>query len=384
MKLFHLSDLHLGKRIHERSLIEDQRDILNRIVGLVSAEKPDAVMIAGDIYDRSVPSEEAVTLFDDFLFRLSELGVSILVISGNHDSAERLGFGGRIMERSGIYISPEFNPTNYRRILRPVVLNDEHGEVNFYMLPYITPAAVRAARGESGISGWNEMAESVFSDMNIDASKRNILIAHQFVTGASTCDSERVSVGGTDNIDSYVFKPFDYVALGHLHGKQSAGRETVRYCGTPLKYSFSEVGHRKSITVVNAGEKGDIRISEISLDTPLHDWREIRGSFADIAAGQGSEDFIRVVLTDEEEIYNAISKLREYFPNIMSLEYDNSHTRAAKEFVPTAHLDKLSPVDMFAEFYKQQRGSELSGEQLKIVNDIFTEIGEETKCDLLS
>ena len=379
MKLFHLSDLHLGKRMHERSLIEDQRDILNRIVGLVSAEKPDAVMIAGDVYDRSVPSEEAVTLFDDFLFRLSGLGVSILVISGNHDSAERLGFGGRIMERSGIYISPEFNPTNYERILRPVVLNDEHGEVNFYMLPYITPAAVRAARGESGISGWNEMAESVFSDMDIDASKRNILIAHQFVTGAFTCDSERVFVGGTDNIDAYVFEPFVYVALGHLHGKQSVGRETVRYCGTPLKYSFSEVYHRKSVTVVNAGEKGDIRISEIPLDTPLHDWREIRGSFADIAAGQGSEDFIRVILTDEDEIYNAISKLREYFPNIMSLEYDNSHTRAAKEFVPTAHLDKLSPVDMFAEFYKQQRGSELSGEQLKIVNDIFTEIGEETK-----
>lgn len=379
MKLFHLSDLHLGKRIHERSLIDDQRDILNRIVGLVSAEKPDAVMIAGDVYDRSVPSEEAVALFDDFLFRLSELRVSVLVISGNHDSAERLGFGGRIMERGGIYISPEFNPTNYRRILHPVVLNDEYGEVNFYMLPYITPAAVRAARGESGISGWNEMAERVFSDMDIDVSKRNILIAHQFVTGASTCDSERVSVGGADNIDAYVFEPFDYVALGHLHGKQNIGRETVRYCGTPLKYSFSEVSHRKSVTVVNADQKGDIRISEIPLDAPLHDWREIRGSFGDIAVGQGSEDFVRVVLTDEEEIYNAISKLREYFPNIMSLEYDNSHTRVAKEFVPTAHLDKLSPADIFAEFYKQQRGGELSGQQLKIVNDIFTEIGEETR-----
>lgn len=378
MKLFHLSDLHLGKRIHERSLIDDQRDILDRIVGMVSAEKPDAAMIAGDVYDRSVPSEEAVALFDDFLFRLSELGVSVLVISGNHDSAERLGFGGRIMERSGIYISPEFNAENYGRILRPVVLDDEYGGVNFYMLPYITPAAVRAARG-GGISGWNEMAESVFSDMDIDVSKRNILIAHQFVTGASTCDSERVSIGGADNIDAYVFEPFDYAALGHLHGKQSAGRETVRYCGTPLKYSFSEVSHRKSVTVVNVGEKGDICISELLLDNPLHDWREIKGRFGDIAAGQGSEDFVRVILTDEDEIYNAIGKLREYYPNIMSLEYDNSRTRAAEEFVPTAHFDKLSPAELFAEFYKQQRGGELSDAQLGIVNDIFTELGEETR-----
>ena len=293
MKLFHMSDLHLGKRIHERSLIEDPRDILNFIVGLVSSEKPDAVMIAGDIYDRSVPSEEAVALFDDFLFRISEFDVYILVISGNHDSAERLGFGNRIMEHSGIFISPEFNLINYERILQPVVLKDDYGEVNFYMLPYVTPAAVRAAQGGSEISGWNEAAESVFSDMNIDTSKRNILIAHQFVTGASACDSERLSIGGTDNIDAYVFEPFDYVALGHLHGKQHAGRETVRYCGTPLKYSFSEVSHNKSITVVNVGEKGDIRISEIPLDAPLHDWREIKGNFRDIVSGQGSEDLDR-------------------------------------------------------------------------------------------
>lgn len=379
MKLFHLSDLHLGKRIHEHSLLKDQEDILNQIIETVIVEKPDAVMIAGDVYDRSVPPEEAVALFDDFLFRLSELDICILVISGNHDSAERLGFGGRIMQRSGIFISPEFNPTNYNRILQPVILNDEHGEVNFYMLPYITPAAVRAAQGGSEISGWNEMAERVFSDMNIDTSKRNILIAHQFMTGASTCDSERVSVGGADNIDAYVFEPFDYVALGHLHGRQYAGKDTIRYCGTPLKYSFSETAHRKSITAVDMGEKGNVHISEIPLDSPLHDWREIKGKFNDIIACQGSEDFIKVVLTDEDEIYNAMSKLRENFPNIMSLEYDNSHTRAAKAFVPIEHFDKLSPVDMFLEFYKQQRGSELSDAQLTVVNDIFTEIGEETR-----
>ncbi len=378
MKLFHLSDLHLGKRIHERSLIEDQQYILNQIVELVSSEKPDAVMIAGDIYDRSLPPEEAVALFDDFLYELSRLNVNVLIISGNHDSAERLGFGGRIMDRNGIFLSPEFNKANYERILKPIVLNDEYGDVNFYMLPYITPAAVRAAQG-SEISDRNEMAESVFSDMNIDTSKRNVLIAHQFVTGASACDSERLSVGGADNIDYEVFEPFDYAALGHLHGKQRIGRDTVRYCGTPLKYSFSEVNHHKSITVVNIGEKGNVQISEIPLDAPLHDWREIKGKFDDIVSGDKSDDYIRVILTDDDEKVNAMSRLRERFKNIMSMEYDNRQTRIERQFVSTENFEKLSYVDMFAEFYKQQRGGELNAEQLKIVTDIFSEIEEETR-----
>ncbi len=377
MKLFHLSDLHLGKRIHERSLIEDQKHILNQIVELVSEEKPDAVMIAGDVYDRSLPPEEAVALFDDFLYELSRLNVNVLIISGNHDSAERLGFGGRIMNRNGIFLSPEFNKENYGRVLKPVVLNDEYGEVNFYMLPYITPAAVRAAQS-SEISGWNEMAESVFSDMNIDTSKRNILIAHQFVTGASTCDSERLSVGGADNIDYDVFEQFDYVALGHLHGKQRIGRDTVRYCGTPLKYSFSEVNHHKSVTIVNVAEKGNIQLSELPLE-PLHDWREIKGKFDEIVSGEKSDDYIRVILTDDDEKVNAMSRLRERFPNIMSMEYDNRQTRIERQFISTENFEKLLPVDMFAEFYKQQRGGELSAEQLKIVTDIFSEIEEETR-----
>lgn len=379
MKLFHLSDLHLGKRIHERSLIEDQRYILDKILEHAETEKPDAVMIAGDIYDRSVPPEEAVSLLDDFLFRLSGIVNYILIISGNHDSAERLGFGGRILNRSGIFISSEFNAENYERVLKPVVIDDDFGSVNFYLLPYITLAAVRAAKPDCDISGWNEMAEQVIADMNIDVSKRNILIAHQFVTGAETCESERVSIGGADNIDSYVFKPFDYTALGHLHGKQSAGSENIRYCGTPLKYSFSEEKHQKSITVVNIAEKGNIDISEIPLDKPLRDWRTIKGKFADIISEEPSDDFVAAVLTDETEIYNAIGKLREFFPNILSIEYDNTRTVGQREFVNTKHFDKLSPTDIFAEFYKQQCGGELNEAQLKTVTDIFTEIAEEMK-----
>lgn len=378
MKLFHLSDLHLGKRVYERSLVEDQRNALNKIAELVANEKPDAVMIAGDVYDRSMPSEEAVALFDDFLYELSCLNTKVLIISGNHDSAERLGFGGRIMNRSGVFLSPEFNRANYERVLKPVVLNDEYGEVNFYMLPYISPAVVRAVQ-DSEISGWNEMAESVFSDMHIDPSKRNILIAHQFVTGAKRCDSERVSVGGADNIDYEVFEPFDYVALGHLHGKQRISRDAVRYCGSPLKYSFSEVSHQKSVTVVNFGEKGDVRISELPLDAPLHDWRDIKGRFDDIVSGEASDDYIRVILTDETDKINAMNRLREVFPNIMAMEYENRRALAEKQFTAIANSEKLRPVDMFAEFYKQQRGAELSSEQMKIVTEIFSEIEEEAR-----
>lgn len=379
MKLFHLSDLHLGKRIHQRSMIKDQEDILNQIVMLAEAEKPDAVMIAGDVYDRSVPPEEAVEQFDRFLVRLSELGLKVLIISGNHDSAERLSFGSRIMGRSGIFISPEFKKETYKRILRPTVLGDEFGEINFYMLPFITPSAVREAKENCTISSWNEMAQTVFIDMNIDTSKRNILIAHQFVTGAETCESENRSIGGADNIDFFVFDPFDYVALGHLHGRQHIGRETIRYCGTPLKYSFSEVNHHKSVTVVELGEKGKIQISELPLNKPLHNWRVITKKFADVMSEDVSDDYIKAVLTDEEDIPNVMNKLRERFENIMSMEYKRSTVDNSNQEAVIPEFNNISPADMFAEFYRQQRGVDLSYEQMEVVNEIFSEIREELK-----
>lgn len=378
MRLFHLSDLHLGKRFCERSLLEDQKKLLEQIVELVENENPDAVMIAGDIYDRSMPSEEAVALFDDFLYKLSRLNTKVLIISGNHDSGERLAFGGRILISSGIFLSPDFNKANYERILKPVVLNDEFGEVNFYMLPYISPAVVRTAQG-SEISGWNEMAESVFSDMHIDSSKRNILIAHQFVTGAQRCESERVYVGGAENIDFEVFDPFDYVALGHLHGNQHIGRSTVRYCGSPMKYSFSEVKHHKSITVVDVREKGDIRISELPLDAPLHDCSEVTGRFDDLLAGEGSDDYVRVILTDEENKVNARNRLRAIYPNIMNVEYENLRLRIGERPAALRDFNKLQPVEMFAEFYKRQLDKELSEQQLKIVTEAFLQAETELK-----
>ena len=380
MKLFHLSDLHLGKRLCGVSLIEDQRDILGKILGHIRHEKPGAVIIAGDVYDRSVPSEEAVSLFDDFLFELSELRVPVMMISGNHDSAERLAYGGRILNRSGIYISPEFNKHNYDAILKPVTLSDEHGEINFYLLPFVTPYAVRAAREdrpETEISSYTDALRVVIEEMNIDKKKRNILIAHQFVTGAEKCESETFSVGGLDNVNAGVFEEFDYTALGHIHGPQRIGKDNIRYCGTPLKYSFSEVKHSKSISVADIGEKGNVNVSVIALDDPKHDLREIKGTFSEVISSGRSDDYIKVILTDEDGISDAMNKLREYFPNVMQLSFENSRSSDVYKLEELENSGRLSPLELFSNFYKAQTNSELNERQTEIVKNIFEEITEE-------
>ena len=376
MKLFHLSDLHLGKHLFKVNLLEDQRDMLGQIIEHIKLEKPDGVMIAGDVYDRSVPSEEAVALFDDFLFELSELKLPIMIVSGNHDSAERLACGGRILNRSGIYISPELNRKNYDAILKPVVLKDDFGDVNFYLLPFTTPPAVRAARDgrpEEEISSYTDAVRVVIGEMNVDTSKRNVMIAHQYVTGAKTCDSETFSAGGVECVDESVFEPFDYVALGHIHGPQNFSGGKIRYCGTPLKYSFSEVNHKKSITVVEIGRKGTVGISEIPLDKPLHELREIEGKFAEVIKEGKSDDYIRVILTDEDEGVDMMNKLREYFPNIMNLS--NARNNDEYDYSETENLNGLSPSELFSEFYKSRTGCDLNEWQTDIVNAIFEEIG---------
>ncbi len=379
MKIFHLSDLHLGKRLHGVSLLEDQRDMLEKIVGHIRREKPDAAMIAGDVYDRSVPPEEAVALFDDFLFELSELKLSVMIVSGNHDSAERLAYGGRILNRSRIYISPELNKDNYDTILKPITLKDDHGEINFYLMPFVTPPAVRAAREgrpEAEIAGYTDAVRTVIGEMGVDTAKRNVLIAHQFVTGAQTCDSETTSVGGLDNVDGSVFEPFDYTALGHLHGPQDLSGGRVRYCGTPLKYSFSEANHHKSVTVVEIGQKGTVGISTIPLDDPLHELREIKGEFDEVIKGGKSDDYIRVILTDEDEGVDTMNKLREYFPNIMQLSFENSRTAVVNDVPEIENISKLSALELFSDFYKLRTGNELNERQTEIVRSIFEEIKE--------
>lgn len=368
MKIFHLSDLHLGKRVHSQSMIDDQKYILDQIIERIKTEQPGAVMIAGDVYDRSMPSEDAVELFDDFLYELSALKLNVLIVSGNHDSAERLAFGGRIFNKNGIHISPEFNGK-----ITPVTLTDEHGEVNFYLLPFVTPASVRKKYESETIENCTDAVKTVINDMELDTSKRNVLIAHQFVTGAErTEDSETYFAGSVENVDGDILEPFDYVALGHLHRPQNVGSGKIRYCGTPMKYSFKEVTHKKSITVLELGKKGDVSTREIPL-VPLHDWVIKEGKFSELINDR-SNDYIMAVLTDEEDVYNAMARLRDSYPNILCMDYKRSGSDVSYDLEVLADENISSPEELFEEFYKiQHGGKEMNERQREIVKEIFAE-----------
>ena len=493
MKLIHLSDLHLGKRVNEFSMLEDQEYILKEIVQIVQEQQPDAVLISGDIYDRAVPPTEAVILFDDFLVRLlecrsaSDRQVQVFVISGNHDSAERIAFGGRIMQHQGVHMAPVYNGH-----VEPITLQDEYGNVNIYMLPFIKPANVRryldingnpvkavpaesspahdkavglqsieskaaASSSEAQLpvslsasstfsislsgSADSEMSSSVdmFPDpeegktslpqtyteavlaalrqMHVDPASRNILMTHQFVIGARRSDSEEISVGGTDSVSADIFDDFDYVALGHLHRPQNVGSPRIRYCGTPLKYSFSEADDCKSVTVVCLGDKinkmaeketvaeketgteteteTDLEAEEgtawqercaLSVQTiplhPLRDMRQIRGSYDDIMlrssySGTNCSDYMHITLTDVQDIPDAVNKLRIIYPNLMKMDYDNTRTRSDPEAAPRADEEssRKSPMELFEDFYQLQNGQPMNEEQkaylLKIIESIW-------------
>lgn len=370
MKFIHLSDLHIGKRVNEFSQIEDQQYILTEILRITDEQKADAVVIAGDIYDKSVPTAEAVSLFDDFLSALSKRNLKVFIISGNHDSAERLSFANKIMDNSGIYISPVYSGE-----VKTVKLNDKFGEINFYLLPFVKPANVRRFFPETEILTYDDAAKSVVESMNVNTSSRNVLITHQFVTGAVRSESEEISVGGTDNIDYKNFVDFDYVALGHIHGPQSVGRATVRYCGTPLKYSFSESSHKKSVTVVIMGEKGDVKIETIPL-IPKRDMVEIKGDYntivsKDYFSSLNTDDYFHITLTDEEDVVDAIAKLRVIYPNIMKLDYDNIRTRSNADISVDAKVEEKTPIQLFAEFYEMQNNQPLSEEQYEFLQELI-------------
>lgn len=376
MKLIHLSDLHLGIRFCEFSMYEEQKHILSSIVEIVDAEKPQAVIIAGDVYDKSVPSAEAVQLFDEFLYDLSQKHTQVFVISGNHDSAERIAFGSRLMGISGVHLSPVYNGE-----VSPEILSDEFGEVAVYMLPFIKPIHVRTVFADDSIESYTDAVRCAIDHMDIDLSRRNVMISHQFVTGAERCDSETVTVGGSDNVDASVFEKFDYTALGHIHGPQNVGGN-VRYCGTPLKYSFSERAHEKSVTVVELGEKGSVQVRTIPL-TPLRDVREIRGTYDELTLkenydGTAVDDFLRVVLTDDIPIPNALNRLRVIYSHICELRYDNIATKANAFSGGARDVENKSPLELLAEFYSIQNGSEMTDEQKKLSAELFEKIGEET------
>lgn len=377
MKFLHLSDLHLGKRVNEFSMIEDQKYILKQIIQIVKEEEPDGILIAGDVYDKSVPSVEAVNLFNDFLNQLARIGQQVFVISGNHDSPERLAFGAELIRHSGIYLSPVYNGQ-----VTPISLEDKYGEVNIYLLPFIRPVQVRNAFPEEAADSYTEALRIAVSHMEIDEKQRNVLVTHQFVTGAVPSESEEISVGGADNVDVSVFDPFDYVALGHIHGPQHVGRESVRYCGTPLKYSFSEAAHHKSATIVELEEKGNVAVRTAEL-IPLRDLRELRGTYEELASkksyeGTAVEDYIHITLTDEEDVLDAVSKLRVIYPNLMKLDYDNKRTRESMVITGDEDVESRTPLELLASFYQQQNNQEMSEEQKNFVSGLMEKIWEGT------
>ena len=376
MKFLHLSDLHLGKNLNGFSLYQDQAYILNQVVQIAQNEQIEAVIIAGDIFDKSVPNSQAIQLFDEFLTSWAELNLPVFIISGNHDNAQRIAFGANLFKQNNIFISPVYNGN-----LSPITLEDNFGKINFYLLPFLKPTTVRNFFPDEEITSYNQAIEVALKNISLNTNERNILIAHQFVTGAYICDSEDIVVGGIDNIDANLFQDFDYVALGHLHTPQTVLRESIRYCGTLLKYSFSEINQEKSLTIVDFFTKNDINIKTISL-SPLHDMRKLKGSYADLTLKSNYEhtnttDYLTIILTDEEDIPDAINRLRSIYPNIMQLSYENTRTNTAKQLANIDIHNLKSPLTLFKEFYTQQNNQDLNTEQNAILEELIHDIWEE-------
>ncbi len=372
MKLFHLSDLHIGKRVNEFSMIEDQKYILTQILYAADQEKPDGILISGDVYDRTIPTAEAVQVFDAFLTRLSEQKIPAFIISGNHDSAERLAFGSSLMGKSGIYFSKVYDGT-----VEKIPMQDAYGTVWIYLLPFLRPSTIRHALPERAeeVQSTADAVRIALEQTKIDEKERNVLLAHQFVTGAKRCDAEELQVGDVDQIPAELFASFEYVALGHIHSPQKVGRETVRYCGAPLKYSFSEAGQEKSITVVELKEKSSVDLRTIPLK-PLHDLRKIRGTYLEVTAksfyeNRDCEDYLQVTLTDEEDVPDGMAKLRTIYPNLMRLEYDNKRTRSNAEVRAAERVEEKSELELFQEFYELQNNQSMTEVQEQFVEELL-------------
>ncbi|MBQ7433758.1 MAG: exonuclease SbcCD subunit D [Lachnospiraceae bacterium] len=386
MKLVHLSDLHIGKMLHGYSLKEDQRYILHQIVEQVQRLMPDAVVIAGDVYDKSAPSGEAVSLFDEFLTELSEVKPvpEVMIIAGNHDSMDRLNYAGTLLKKLHLHFAC-YLPKTPEEYLQKVTLQDGYGAVDFYLLPFCKPGYVRQLFPEGAIADYHSAIQAMIEREQIRTDHRNVLVSHQFYTSGTEkpecCDSElpSLNVGGLDNVDVSAVRQFDYVALGHIHGRQRIGADHIRYCGTPLKYSVSESRYQKSMTVVTLGEKGTAPVIEEIPLHPLRDVRTIRGEFADVIVMDRSEDYISVTLTDETEMaYRPVEQLKERFPQLLEVNVDNTRTRSRMQ--PTEAMGVLqSPMELFAQFYRERHGYGLNAEQEAYIQEILDEIEEEVR-----
>lgn len=383
MKLIHTADLHIGKIVNEFSMIEEQKNALTQILAIAKEEEADALIIAGDIYDRSVPSAEAVVVFDEFLNRAVELGISIFIISGNHDSPERVGFAQHILKNQKVYIAGIVDET-----IQPISVKDSFGEVNVYLLPFAKPATIRHLYQDETIQTCEDGVRKVLEQANVDENQRNVLVTHHFVTSKGKepeqCDSEsELLLGGTQNVDAGVFNAFDYVALGHIHGAQRIGRDTIRYSGSPIKYSFSEVFQKKSVTVVDIREKGDVVVHYRSL-TPIHDMRKIVGALADLTnesvySQADVRDYLHVTLTDKQELFDPMGTLRSIYPNVMQIAFEKFENREnASNKNNTVVKREKSMYEHFADFYADITGDALQGEYEQCVREIIDELGGES------
>ena len=387
MRFFHLSDLHIGKQLHHYNLREDQEHILAEVISYAEKLHPDAVVIAGDVYDKSVPSGEAVTVFDDFLTRLSAVNpaIPILVIAGNHDSAQRLDYASRLLGSHQIYIAGRA-PESEGEHLKKITLTDEYGKVNFYLMPFLKPGYVRGLCGGEMPESYTAAVRAVLEREKIDSGERNVIVSHQFYAGRdsrtgeafcpATCDSELLSVGGIDNVDISVLKKFDYAALGHLHGAQKAGSGNIRYCGTLLKYSVSEAAQEKSLHLVTLGAKGgNVNVEKLPLH-PLRDVRRVRGELEDViraAEPEHRDDYVSVTLTDEIDPYKPKEQLQKVYSHILEVRMDNERTRRKLEFNED-EIRMEDPLHMFSDFYREMQGRELSEEETEIMSHVFDKV----------
>ncbi len=366
MRLLHVSDLHIGKRLYGLSLLDDQRYVLEGIIDLIKREHVDVLLISGDLYDRTTPSAEVVALLDWFLAAVADTGCTLIAISGNHDAAERIAYGSSLLAHQNVFLSPVYNGE-----ITHVELEDEYGPVTFWLIPFLKPSSVRPFFPDAEIADYTDALRCAIDGCAIDESARNVALAHQFVTYGGIepeAGGSEMSLGGIENVDVHVFDPFDYVALGHIHRPQMISRDTMRYSGSPLKYSFGEARGSKSAPLIELGPKGEISIELLPLPA-IHDLREIKGeldSLLDPATVQAApaDDYLHVILTDETPAPDALSRLRAVYPNVLALDCDNSRTRAAGSVLDSAESDlSKSSLELFEEFYEQQNGAPMSEAQ---------------------
>lgn len=384
MKILHLADLHLGKILQEQSLIEDQEYMLKEIIKIIKNENIETVLISGDVYDRSVPPAEAVNLLDNFLkILIKELKIKVFIISGNHDSKDRLGFGSKIFEDEGLYIESKYSGN-----LRKVELEDNYGKINIYMLPFVKPIEVKDFFEDDLENNYNTAIHKIIEKEKINKEERNIIMVHQFVTAGTIeperTESEILSLGGIENVDVSNFDDFDYVAIGHVHRPQQIGRKEARYAGTMLKYSFSEINHNKSVPIIDFKEKGNVEINLKEL-VPIRDMREIKGPIEELLKKENYElgnvnDYIKAVITNEETVYDAIGQIRRVYPNTLKLEIRNSKTinGGQEQDLNLQKVKRKSELELFEDFYKFQNNVDLDNKQKEIIKDIISEVKDET------